>query len=425
MTSRKRYATTLCTLLIAVAAWACADRPTEVPRVPAAQLSAVKFWEVNASTRWNERATVLLTQRPPANAQAAASRILTYLSIAQYRAALAAEAGKVKSMHPSVSAAVGGASAAVLNAFFPLDVGTIEAYLDNDLAAPGWPGEKHDNAGAGESIGRAVGAAVLAEAATDNYLVVSPGVPPVGPGYWVSAPAAIVRSLHGVRPFFMTRSDQLRPGPPPAFGSPAFLTALAEIRGISDTRTAEQLAIAQGFSWATGPFTTGNLNLIADQLIVAHRRSEREAARILAYANAAAFDAQIACFDAKFTLLVHPTAAGRSGDHAGGCVAESSVLPVGSLVHHQRGHECADRCVSERAAAVGGDHDERGPLTHVRWHPLPLRHRSWAGNRSERGFARTCRLTGIGRALSFRAKRGILALSIGRPRIPRFARNDK
>jgi len=271
-----------------------------VSRVAAVQLDAVKFWEVNASTRWNERATVLLTQRPPANAQAAASRILTYLSLAQYRAVLAAEAGKVKSMHPSVSAAVGGASAAVLNAFFTMDVATIEGQLDADLAAPGWPGEKSDNAAAGEAIGRAVGAAVLAKAATDNYLVVPPGVPPVGPGYWVSAPAAIVRSLHGVRPFFLATSDQLRPGPPPAFGSPAFLAALAEIRAISDVRTPEQTAIAQSYSWATGPFTTGNLNLIADELIVAHHRTEREAARILAYANAAAFDAQIACFDAKF-----------------------------------------------------------------------------------------------------------------------------
>ena len=54
------------------------------------------------------------------------------------------------------------------------------------------------------------------------------------------------------------------------------------------------------FAWGTGPFTAGNLNLIADQLIVEHHRTEREAARILAYANAAAFDSQIACFDAKF-----------------------------------------------------------------------------------------------------------------------------
>src|SRR5439155_18439581 len=184
-------------------------------------------------------------------------------------------------------AAVGGASAAVLNAFFPLDVGTIEGYLHADLAAPGWPGEKNTDAGAGETIGRAVGAAVLALAATDNYLVSSPGVPPVGPGYWVSSPAAIVRSLYGARPFFLATSNQLRPGPPPAFGSPAFLTALAEIRTISDTRTAEQIAIAQSYAWATGPFTTGSLNLIADQLIVDHHRTEREAARILADANAA------------------------------------------------------------------------------------------------------------------------------------------
>src|SRR5215207_8712784 len=218
MTSKRTHSTT-CTILVAVAAWGCADRPTEVSRVAAVQLDAVKFWEVNASTRWNERATVLLTQRPPANAQAAASRILTYLSLAQYRAVLAAEAGKVKSMHPSVSAAVGGASAAVLSAFFPLDVATIEGQLNADLAAPGRPEEKNEDASAGEAVGRAVGAAVFVLAATDNYLVSSPGVPPVGPGYWVSGPAAIVRGLHGAQPFFLTTSDQLRPDPPPAFGS--------------------------------------------------------------------------------------------------------------------------------------------------------------------------------------------------------------
>ena len=310
MTSRSCSIT--CTLVIAVAAWGCADRPTQPSRVPTAQFDAVKFWEVNASTRWNERATVLLTQRPPGNAQAAASRILTYLSLAQYRAVLAAEAGKTGAMHPSVSAAVGGASAAVLNAFFPLDVGTIEGHLDDDLAAPGWPGEKNKDAGAGEAIGRAVGAAVLAQAATDNYLVISPGVPPVGPGFWIPAPApaTIVRALTGVRPFFLATASQLRPPPPPAFGSPAFVTARDEIRAISDTRTAEQIAIAQAFAWGTGPFTAGNLNLIADELIVANHRTEREAARILAYANAAAFDAQIACFDAKFTYwFIRPSQA--------------------------------------------------------------------------------------------------------------------
>ena len=296
-------------LLIAAATWGCADRPTEAPGVPP-QFQAVKFWDVTASTRWNERATVLLALRPPGNAQAAASRMLTYLSLAQYRAALAAEAGTDGAMHPSVSAAVGGASAAVLNAFFPLDVATIEGQLDADLAAPGWPGEANRDADAGVAIGRAVGAAVVALAASDNYLVVPTGNPPVGPGFWVSSGAPIVRSLHGTRPFFLTSPSQLRVPPPPAFGSSAFLAALAEVRTISDTRTPEQLAIAQFFAWATAPFTAGNLNLIADDLIGDHHRTEREAARILAYANAAAFDAQIACWDSKlFYWFIRPSQA--------------------------------------------------------------------------------------------------------------------
>src|SRR5690349_4177266 len=290
---------------------ACTDAPTHPLRPAAPQLDAVKFWEANASTRWNERAIALFSTRTLANGQAAASRILTYLSIAQYRAVLAAESGKDGRTHPSVPAAVGAASVAVLRGFFPLDVATLEAQLDADLAEPGWPGAKNEDAISGEALGRVVGAAVLAQAATDNYLVASPGAPPVGPGYWVSAPGtAIVRSLYGARPFFLGSASQIRPGPPPAFGSPAFLAGLAEIRAISDTRTPEQVAIAQQWAYPTAPFTAGALNLIIDGLIRDHHRTEREAARILAYANAAAFDAQIACFDAKFAYwFIRPTQA--------------------------------------------------------------------------------------------------------------------
>ena len=256
---------------------------------------------MTASTRWNRRSTNLLALHPPGNAQAATSRMLTYLSIAQYRAVVAAESEKAGSIRPSVSAAVNGASVAVLSEFFPLDVATIQGWLNEDNADEAGAVEKHEDAAAGDAIGRAVAATVIAQSKTDNYLASSPGLPPVGPGFWLSAPGASpVRSLFGVRPFFLTSRDQLRPAPPPAFGSQDFLDALHEIRAISDTRTDEQTAIAKFYAWDTPPFTPGNLNLIADQIIVEHHQSEHEAARILAYANAAAFDAQIACFDAKY-----------------------------------------------------------------------------------------------------------------------------
>jgi membrane-associated phospholipid phosphatase len=318
--------------LVAGALLACGDGPAQISQPAAPQLSATKFWDVTASTRWNRRVAGLVALRPPANGQAAMSRILTYLSLAQYRAVLATDDAKDGSIHPSASAAVGGASVAVLSKFFPLDSAALEGQLDADLAGEQWPGARHEDLATGEAIGRAVGAQVNALASTDNYLVVSPGTPPVGPGYWVSSAAPIVRSLHGTRPFFLTSASQLRPPPPPAFGSPTYLAALAEIRAISDTRTPEQLAIAQFWNTATAPFTAGALNLIADDLIEEHHRTEREAARILAYANAAAFDAQIACFDAKFTYwFIRPSQADPA-----------ITLPIGLPNHpsYPSGHAC-------------------------------------------------------------------------------------
>ena len=310
---------------------ACTDAPARVMQPTTPQLDAVKFWEDNATTRWNRRATELFGTTTLPNGQAAASRILTYLSIAQHRAALAAEAGKDGSTHRSVSVAIGAASVVVLSQFYPLSAATLETQFDADLAAQGWPGRKNQDATSGEAVGRAVGAAVLAQAATDNYLAVVPPTQPPGPGKWAPLPNP-VRSLFGVRPFFLTSADQIRPGPPPAFGSAEYLAALAEIRGISDTRTTEQVSIAQTWAFGAAPFTAGAENLIADQLLAEHHRSEKDAARILAYANAAAFDAQIACWDAKFFYyFIRPTQADP---------AITVAVPLPNHPSYPSGHAC-------------------------------------------------------------------------------------
>jgi membrane-associated phospholipid phosphatase len=304
-------------VLAAIVLAACGDGPSQLQTSrepnPGPQHDATKFWDATASTRWNARALTLVGLQPPANGQAATSRILTYLSLAQYRAVLAAEKGNSQSTHPSVPAAVSSASAAVLSDFFPGFVTTIQGWLTADLAAPGWPGAQQQDVASGQATGQAIANAVLALKASDNYLLASAPTPPVGDGYWYSAPnTAIVRSLYGTRPFFLKSSDQLRPPPPPAFGSPEYLAARAEVRLISDTRTPEQIAIAQSYATATAPFTAGSQNLMADELIRDHHRTEHEAARILAYANAAAFDAQIACWDAKFTYwLIRPSQADK------------------------------------------------------------------------------------------------------------------
>jgi membrane-associated phospholipid phosphatase len=255
----------------------------------------------SASARWNQRAVALIVTRQPAsNGQAAVSRILTYLSVAQYRAVVAAKVMSDMPKPPSSAAAVNSVSAAVLNSFFPLDSASTNAQLSADLAILPSPATSAQNIDAGVALGRSVAGAALAQAANDNYLLVPAGTPPTGPDKWVSSPATIVRSLHGARPFFLTSASQFRSPAPPAVGSAPFLTALAEVRKISDTRTATQIAIAVSWNTSNGPFTAGALNRIADSLILDRHIGEVEAARILAFANAATFDAQIACWDSKF-----------------------------------------------------------------------------------------------------------------------------
>src|SRR3954452_20174123 len=98
-------------LLIAIlTAAACSDGASQ-PTAPVENVVDT----ISTSARWNQRAVALVVARQPAsNGQAVVSRILTYVSLAQYRAALAAQAAATQQNPPSVSAAIGAASAAVL-----------------------------------------------------------------------------------------------------------------------------------------------------------------------------------------------------------------------------------------------------------------------------------------------------------------------
>ena len=90
--------------------------------------SADKFWESGATVAWNRTARELLVARA-VGAPHLQVRILAYLSLAQYNAAVAAEDTKSEGAHASPAAAVGGASVAVLKSFFPLDGALLEGRL--------------------------------------------------------------------------------------------------------------------------------------------------------------------------------------------------------------------------------------------------------------------------------------------------------
>ena len=284
------------TTMASLAIGACDTRTGPDPAAPAvagAEVRAVKFWEAGATVAWNALA-VDLTDATAVDA----GRLHLYLGLAQFRAAEAAQASAAA--HPPIAGAIGGASAEVLTAFFPASEAQIEAALDAQAAAESWPGAKHQDFAAGEAIGRTVGAEVLAYAATDGVGLTDPGTPPLGDGFWIWTGGPIARGPLGARPVFLAAADEFRPGPPPAFGSEQFTTALDEVRQIADTRTAEQLAIALFWNVNQSPRSNAAIMEIARELIISYRRSDAEAARIMFLMGAASFDALIGCFEAKY-----------------------------------------------------------------------------------------------------------------------------
>jgi hypothetical protein len=289
---------------------ACTDQaPAPMGLGLSASRSGVPFTEGLASPVWQTTAANLVAGATFNPFQAA--RAFGLVGVAQYLAvqrtegaASDAESGDGgRSRLELDRGVVAGASVVVLTYLFPSQAQALEDMVDAQANAG--PGGVHPAFARGEAVGRAVGAEIVARGQADGFSRPFTGTIPTGPGLWISntSPATIAGGqLPGVTPWFLSTASQFRPGPPPAFGSAAFLAALGEIRQISDTRTADQIAIAT--SWAQGPgtpTTAGFWLQVATDGINQHGLSEREATHLYALLSATMFDAQIGCWDAKQT----------------------------------------------------------------------------------------------------------------------------
>ena len=291
---------------------ACTDAVTDPVTSSVAAAPSFNAGQVNkasATVAWNSIARSLTNKYP--TGQQAGARLLAYVSLAQYNAVIAAEDGKDKGEHPLPAAAVAGASAVVLAAQYPAETAALNALVVAQANSRPGPGDQRRSFAAGEAIGRAVGQQILASAATDGFTPAWGGTIPVCPGCWFSATTPVFPRLAEMRPFFLISASQFRPPPPPAFGSPAFLAALAEVRRISDTRTPEQDAIAKFWALPGGYVVAQSYNdEVATDLIVEFHLDERRAAHALALVNMAGMDALIACHDAKYSYwLLRPSMA--------------------------------------------------------------------------------------------------------------------
>jgi membrane-associated phospholipid phosphatase len=150
-------------------------------------------------------------------------------------------------------------------------------------------------------------------------------------------------------PYFLTSPGQFHPPPPPAFGSAAYLADIDEVSSISATRTPAQVAIAVFWNLPQGTISPlGYWDVLATRYIGERGFDERAAAHVLALTNAAALDAAIGCWEAKYSyFFIRPSQANPA-----------ITLPIGLPNHpsYPSGHSCVSSAVVEILSGFFPEH---------------------------------------------------------------------
>jgi membrane-associated phospholipid phosphatase len=310
-----RTATALCAVALITACSTDKPAPTGLnASLDASSSNGVPFAEGLASPAWQQKARDLVTAANISPVQS--THIYPILGVAQYLAVQRAQAAIIGGGRQRLEAdrgAVAGASFVTMSYLFPAPA-SVQAFQELLTAqANAGPGQPHPSFAAGEAIGRAVGAQIVARAIADHFNDANTAVPPVGPGFWTpNSPGLAVAggTLPGTTPWFLTSASQFRPADPPAFGGTEFNAGLAEIRQISDTRTALQTQIAAFWALSNGTPTTSGFWLAVPTdsgWVAQHNLSERETTHLYALLSATMFDAQIGCWDEKLhSWLIRP-----------------------------------------------------------------------------------------------------------------------
>ena len=298
---------------------------------------------------------------------ARSARIMALLNVAMYDAMVAtwdakyaysrpspaAEDSRVRALvdtrgvpsYPSEHAAVAAAAAGVLSYLFPkedtLSFHAIEREAGEARIAAGVA--RRSDVEAGYAIGRAVAAQVIARAKSDGAETPWTGSVPTGADMWRPTPNKFVQipfdaNAGSWRTWVVPNGSAFRLAPPPALGSAEFAQNLAELRALSSERTVEQADLAR--YWATDA-PSGKWEAYMRDEIEHRRLPPMHAARALAAASVAMYDAFVACWDSKFQYwLLRPISADPS--------AVKTVFPTPPFPSYPSGHST----VSTAAAQV-------------------------------------------------------------------------
>ncbi len=332
-----------------------------------AAIRKINYWHAGApGYRWNQIAKNLASSNIPP------FRVMALLNVAIYDATVAAWHHKYafnrsrpakesaplqpyfsnseSPSYPCEHAVTAGAAATVLAYLFPAKADSIlqlaqEAGRARLLAGVQYPSDVR----VGYELGRQIGEMVIAWAKQDNSDLPWKGTLPNTPHSW-RGKNPVGATMGNWKTWALRTGNQFRPGPPPDFAKD-----MAELKNFKLTQPAK----ARAFYYATQDFWFD----VTNQKIFEYNltRNAPRAARVYALKSIAAYDAAVACWDAKYTywgirpyeydttyqqVLGQPPFPGYPSGHATTSNAVALVLaylfPEDAAYFTQKAQECAE-----------------------------------------------------------------------------------
>jgi hypothetical protein len=264
----------------------------------------------------------------------------------------------------SPDAAIATAAYDTLTGLQP-QLGASQTILDADYtsymsAIPDGP-PKQD----GVTVGAQAAQAVLALRVNDGRgcttAVTDLGPPAPGPGVWQPEPGTVLGlCLPGMRPLGLRSPSQFRPDGPNALTSSQYAADFNQVKslGRADSTTRTTAQTNQALFWTDNNTRQWNDALL--RLAATRGLSLVKTARMLAMANVAAGDAQIACFDAKYHYWFWrpDQAIPQAGTDANpNTVADPTWKPLGTTPNfpeYPSAHACSSTAVAGAMTAFFG-----------------------------------------------------------------------
>ena len=310
--------------------------------------------DANVITDWNENAVALLT---PRMVPGAAQRVVAIMQVAMFDA--------VNSIEPryrpyliqlpatpatSKEAAATAAAGAVLATLIPQAHDQIRGLTSSYLASIPDSEAKTE----GIALGEAVAGRILEARSHDGADAPDQYRYKTKPGVYVPTAITTSSTWPDVKPFSLATASQYRPQPPIALNSEQWAADYNEIKDLggknSTKRSAQQTEDAR-FWLITGPQST---EPVVRQIVTAKKLSVRESARLMALTSAAAADAAIAVFDAKYHYeFWRPITAIRNGDQDDNPATERDATwqPIDNTPMHPE-YPCAHCIVTGAVVAA-------------------------------------------------------------------------